>query len=107
MKWRGDALVAIESTLSLKSLGNTVPGQKAQSVYAELHVPTNAEQGTYRGQVILTRDDGSESKLNVTLDVLPIRMPDQPRFTIELPVPFSIATLYRKDLANVERRHAH
>ena len=111
LKWRGDALVAIESTLSLKSLDNAVPGQKAQSVYAELHVPTDAEQGTYRGQIILTRDNGSESKVNVTLDVLPIRLPDQPRFTIELPIPFSIAMLYWKDLANlndaapIERRY--
>ena len=101
LKWRGDALIAIESTLSLKSLDNAVPRQKTQSVYAELHVPSDAEQGTYRGQIILTRDDGSENKVNVTLDVLPIRLPDEPRFTLELPVPFSIAMLYRKDLANL------
>ena len=98
LKWRGDALVPIQNTLSP---GNTMPGQKAQSVYAELHVPAKAEKGTYRGQISVIRGNGSESKLNVLLDVLPIRMPDQPRFAIELPVPFSIATLYRKDLANV------
>jgi hypothetical protein len=102
LKWVGDALVALENTLSLQSLGNTVPGQTAQSVYAELHVPTDAEQGTYRSQVILTRDNGAESKLDVTLDILAIRLPDQPRFTIELPAPFSIAMqYYLKDLANL------
>lgn len=98
LRWRGDALVPFKNTLSI---GNTVQGQKAQSVYAELYVPAKADPGAYRGQISVGRGNGGESKLNVMLDVLPIRMPDPPRFAIELPVPFSIATLYRKDLAHV------
>jgi hypothetical protein len=97
LKWRGDALVPIQNKMEQ---ANTAPGQKAQSVYAELHVPAKAEKGSYRGQISVIRN-GSESKLNVLLDVLPIRMPDQPLFDIELPIPFSIAALYRKDLDNV------
>lgn len=99
LKWRGDALVPIQNGLSLAS---PVPGQKAQSVYAELHVPAGADKGTYRSQISIARGSGGgESKLNIILDVLPVQMTDPPRFSIELPVPISIATLYRKDLANV------
>ena len=97
-EWLGDVLVPLRDKLSLD---NAPRGQRAQSVYAELHVPAKAEKGTYHGQISLVSGNGSESRLNVVLDVLPIRMPDQPRFAIELPVPFAIAQLYKKDIAKV------
>ena len=96
-RWQGDALIPIQHTLSLDK---PLQGQKAQSVYAELHVPTTLESGLYRGQISVARGAGSECKLNILLDVLPIQLPIRPRFDIELPIPASIATLYRKDPTN-------
>lgn len=99
-RWRGDALLPIQGEFKLEKPPSPIPEQLYQTVYAELHVPTGAQPGTYRGQLVLTRPDHAESKLNILLDVLPLDMPAQPRFTIELPVPAAIALLYKKDLLN-------
>ncbi|MFH0953212.1 MAG: hypothetical protein V1873_02665, partial [Verrucomicrobiota bacterium] len=98
--WRGDALLAFEDRLSFLSPSNPVPNPAFQSVYAEIHVPPETAAGTYRSAMTLARDDGTATKMNVRLDVLPIRLPERPRFTMELVVPSLVALLYKKDLVN-------
>jgi hypothetical protein len=97
---RGDALVALEGRLDPKTPAGSVVSQSVQCVYAELHIPGSAPAGTYRSELVVTRDDKAESRLNVLLDVLPVRLPDRPRFAIELVVPAPIALLYKKEVGN-------
>lgn len=98
--WLGDALLGLEGPLTLASPANNVADQAVQSVYGEVHVPAAAAPGTYHGEIYLARDDGSENRLSVVLDVLPLALPERPRFTIELVAPAAIALMYNKDAMN-------
>ena len=97
--WRGDALIPLEGKFSLAQPTNAAPNLKGQLVYAEVAVPAGSIPGNYRSQIALTREGGPESRLNVFLDVLPIQLPERPRFNIELAAPASLAVMYKKDLA--------
>ncbi len=99
--WRGDALLPIDERLALDSPANGVAGQRSQGVLAEVHVPPKSLVGTYRSQIILTRDDGTRSTLNVLLEVLPLTLADRIRFPLELGAPPDLALLYQKDVNNV------
>lgn len=100
--WRGDALIPFDDRFSVRSPSNIVPGLAFPSVHAELHVPADSKPGTYRSLMTVTAGEGIGSKVNVLLEVLPIRLPDQPRFTVELVTPCVVAMLYRKDIQKRE-----
>lgn len=98
--WIGDLVLPLESPLTLSVPPANIPEQAAQSVCGEIHVPAGAPPGEYYGEIYVAREDGSENRLNVVLEVLPLSLPARPRFTIELLAPPALALLYKKDLMN-------
>ncbi|MBN1270335.1 MAG: fibronectin type III domain-containing protein [Kiritimatiellae bacterium] len=99
--WRGDALVPVDGFLMVPAESQKRMGQQMfQSVYAELLIPAAANPGLYRSKLTVETAEGESDSVNLFLTVLPIRLPDRPRFTVELLGRAGFAALYRKSPLN-------
>ena len=87
--WHGDACLPLEApfadSFNIPAADNDIPGQRNQAVWLDLYVPRGTRAGEYQGAVTVTADQlAGPVKLPVRLKVLPIALPDQPTFAIEL-----------------------
>jgi len=87
--WHGDACLPLEkpfrSGFSLPSGDNIGGDQHWQSVWIDLFVPPKTAAGTYRGRITVTaRELSQPAVINLTLEVLPIRLPDEITWPVEL-----------------------
>jgi glycosyl hydrolase family 123 len=87
--WHGDACLPLgepyESAFSLPTKDNMGDDQRWQSVWVDLDVPGKAKPGTYRGQITITAKElDSPATVEVELEVLPLRLPDEITWPAEL-----------------------
>jgi hypothetical protein len=78
-----DPLVPHAGTMAIPSREQKVPGQRAQGLFVDVYVPHQAEPGSYRAPVALSVD-GQRKQIDLTLEVLPITLPDELSFRVEL-----------------------
>ena len=71
-----------------------VPPGEARAIWVDVHVPTQAPPGTYRGEVQVT-GAGLDGRVPVTLEVVDVLMPSTP----------SLATAFRLDWTDVCTAH--
>jgi hypothetical protein len=87
--WHGEVCLPLggghPETVQLPASDNAVPGQKCQAVWVDLYVPGAALAGTYRGKIHIHAGELSEPiALDLKLEVLPIALPDEVHWTMEL-----------------------
>jgi len=87
--WHGDACLPLEepfqSDFSLPTGDNMGGDQRWQSVWIDLYVPSKAKSGDYQGRITITANElNSPAAIELKLEVLPIRLPDQVTWPVEL-----------------------
>lgn len=106
--WRGDALIPLEnSVLDARRPDNRIPQQTRMDVYVEWTIPETVEPGMYFSRLDFA--GASEDSVNIALEVLPITLPAQRPFTIELVAdpPASCYGTRAADTEAVELHHAY
>lgn len=89
-RWCGDACLPLAAPFAgafdLPSADNAIPTQTCQSVWVDVFVPIGTPAGLYSGQISVSarQFDGAAACLAVELDVLPLTLPDQPTWPVEL-----------------------
>ena len=85
--WHGDAClplaVPFDGAFDLPAADNAVPGQTNQAVWVDLFVPKTTPAGTYRGRVKVTAG-GATASLPLAVKILPLVLPDEPTWRVEL-----------------------
>ena len=87
MRWHGDACLPLappfEEAFDLPAADNAVPGQTNQAVWVDLFVPKGTPAGTYQGSVKVTAG-GKTAALPLSARILPLTLPDEPTWRVEL-----------------------
>jgi hypothetical protein len=81
--WYADALLPVNGALDLPAKDNAVPGQTVQPVFVDVYVPRDAAPGKHTGQITV-RAAGRERAITVEVEVLPLRLPDELNFIVDL-----------------------
>jgi hypothetical protein len=88
--WYGDACLPLiapfAGTFDLPAADNAVPTQTCQSVWVDVFVPKGTPAGLYSGRIDVMAAEFGETAacLAIELDVLPLTLPDQPTWPVEL-----------------------
>ena len=81
----GDACLPLAApfpaTLSIPPTDNAVPGQRYQAVWVDLYVPRGTAPGKYAGTI---RISPATSPVPVEVEVLPLALPDEPSWIVEI-----------------------
>ena len=79
------ALRAAGASFEIPAADNKVAGQQVQSVWVDLYVPRGTPPGRYKGTITITAKELSRPvELTVALEVLPLSLPDEYTFVLEL-----------------------
>ena len=81
--WYPDALVPLEGPIDLPSNDNPVPGQTVQPFFVDVYIPKDAAAGWHRGELRVSAG-GTEHRIVLEVDVLPLRLPDKLSFIVDL-----------------------
>ncbi|MBU1909610.1 MAG: fibronectin type III domain-containing protein [Verrucomicrobia bacterium] len=106
LAWHVDQLLPLADRFDPEKsvFAGRMPDQAHHVVYAELPVPPDAPPGLYRGGLVLADGKTPEVNVLVLLKILPVRLPDRPRFTVELQAPPVLARYHnRKELVSREQ----
>jgi hypothetical protein len=88
--WYGDACLPLAApfaeTFDLPSADNAIPSQTIQSVWVDFFIPKGTPAGRYAGTIAATAAETDERSavLSLAVDVLPLTLPDQPTWLVEL-----------------------
>ena len=86
--WYGDACLPLaapfEQSFAVPAADNKVPDQKYQAVWVDVYVPRGASAGRYAGELTLSCDQLKTATFEVSVQVLPLALPDKPSFPLEL-----------------------
>jgi hypothetical protein len=78
-----DPLVPFEGSLEIPSQDNLVPGQTVQPVFVDIYIPHSARPGKHSGELSV-KAGGKSRSIRIELEVLPIRLPDELNFVVDL-----------------------
>ena len=87
--WHGDACLPLTKpfaeSFDLPAGDNKVPRQKFQSVWVDLYVPRGTAAGTYKGKITVAAAElAAPAEVEVQLNVLPLSLPDELSWILEL-----------------------
>ena len=85
--WHGDACLPLKApfdeAFDLPAADNAVPEQTNQAVWVDFFVPKATPAGTYHGRVKVTAG-GVTATLPLAVKILPLTLPDEPTWRVEL-----------------------
>ena len=86
--WYPEVLVPMDlpgqSPFAIPDPAGKVPHQRVQGVWVDLYVPHGLTPGTYTGSVKVSADGAEAVELTLVLEVLPLALPDELNFTIDM-----------------------
>ncbi len=82
-EWYTDALVPLAGPFDLPSKDNPVPDQTVQPIFVDVYIPHDAKPGVHRGE-LLVRASGTERRVALQVEVLPLSLPDKLNFIVDL-----------------------
>jgi hypothetical protein len=82
-EWYADALVPVSAPLDLPAKDNGVPDQTVQPVFVDVYIPHDAVPGKHTGRLAV-KAAGMERQIGIQIDVLPITLPDNLNFVVDL-----------------------
>ena len=87
-RWYGDACVPLskpfDETFSVPAASNGVENQTCQSVWVDVFVPPATPPGDYNGTVAVSAGRDALATFKLIVSVLPISLPPQPAWPVEL-----------------------
>ncbi len=88
MLWYPDVLVPFEAPgqapFDVPDAAGGIDGQTNQAVWADVYVPHAQKPGRYSGKVRVTAANAPAVELKLALEVLPLTLPDELTFTIDM-----------------------
>ncbi len=82
--WYPDPLIPLTAAFDVPAKDNGVPGQTAQPVFADVYIPKDARPGPHKGELVVTSADGLKQVIHLEVNVLPLVLPDQLDFLVDL-----------------------
>jgi hypothetical protein len=82
--WYADPLIPVSGPLDIPAHDNAVPGQTVQPFFVDIYIPHDATPGTHRGALQVRAANGFSKTVSVELEVLPLRLPDDLNFVVDL-----------------------
>ena len=82
--WYADPLLPLRGALNLPAADNAVPGQTVQPVFVDIYIPHDAPPGVHKGLLLVRAAGGFEKTIRLEVEVLPLRLPDELNFTVDL-----------------------
>ena len=82
--WYPDPLLPLNGPLNLPAVDNAVPGQTVQPIFVDVYIPHDAAPGNHKGSLLVRAAGGFEKTVNLEVTVLPLRLPDELNFTVDL-----------------------